>query len=371
MPDLDQQFHLPGQQPPNPVVGPPVAEQPQPQLEPVAETPPSQSEAVAFARAKLEAIYGGAPESAPQPIQPPSNTGHPDHLSPATTGPPMPAPVPTPVYPVPANVLPIPGQPPAVSRSEQIAAHANAKTGPKNDIRGDIHRNWIRPLIKSALVTALVFLIYNASLVTGQIYYYITPASAETSPIIIDPSASASVSGEPKLIISKLNIDVPVVYDETSFDEVKIQAALQRGVVHYGNTALPGQLGNAVYMGHSSNSPWDPGRFKTAFSILRRLELKDTFVMHFEGKRYIYEVFEKKVIEPTDFSVVNQNVSEPIVTLITCDPPGVNWRRLAIQARQISPDPKAALPAGTQPAQPKGSLPGSPESLFDRIKEFF
>lgn len=226
-----------------------------------------------------------------------------------------------------------------------------------------------KSIIRAVIVTALIFIIYNAPLITGQLYYYITPGNAEATPIILD-SNTADVSPEPKLIISKLNIDVPVVYDETSYDEARIQAALERGIVHYGNTAAPGQLGNSVLLGHSSNSPWAPGKYKTAFSILRRLEVGDTFVVHYNSKRYIYEVFDKKVIDPSDFSVVNQRVNEPIVTLITCDPPGSNWRRLAIQAKQISPDPTKSQPPATDNSKQQaadGALPGSPPSAWDRF----
>lgn len=257
------------------------------------------------------------------------------------------------------------------TRSEQIKQFATSGAEKLRHARRKGHI--LRPLIKSTLVTAVVFLVYNAPIVLGQVHYYITPANSEPTPIILNETTAGVVGPEPKIIISKLNIDVPAVYDETSFDEGLIQAALERGIVHYGTTAVPGELGNAVFLGHSSNSPWAPGKFKTAFSLLRRLEVSDTFVVHFQSQRYIYEVYDKRIVNPSDFSVIDQNVSEPVVTLITCDPPGANWNRLAIQARQISPDPtKAHASATAGTALPDaGALPGSPPSLFDRIRDWF
>lgn len=362
---------------------------------------PDQDEAaVAFARAKINSIFGGADAPPPAPatqnpepaspqvyqpaqlyqaearlqdkIEPAAHHSTPDHQLPS--GPAAPV-TPTPVFEnlnFPGTYAPSPPVAPVAaipSRQDMIANFAETRKQPQPAGKtGHI----LRPLIKATLISALVFMVYNAPIVMGQVYYYITPANAEPTPIILSEGGAVPVGADPRIIISKLNIDAPVVYDETSYDEARVQEALQRGIVHYGTTALPGELGNAVYLGHSSNSPWDPGRYKTVFSILRRLEINDTFVMHYEGKRYIYEVFAKNVIEPSDLSVLNQQVTEPIVTLITCDPPGVNWRRLAIQARQISPEPTKAQPTTTNPdsLQQDGALPGSPPSLYDRIRDW-
>jgi LPXTG-site transpeptidase (sortase) family protein len=323
-----------------------------------------------LARAKINTIFGsnGQPQAPPAGASPaPAATQPQPPTAPAVQTPEQAGSALSPDY----GTMTLPNQPiyPAPTRAEQIARHA-AETSPaaQPGRRGHI----LRPLIKAALVTGAVFMIYNAPIVMGQVYYYITPANSQPTPVILNDGGSVGVGSEPRVIISKLNIDAPVVYDETSYDEAKVHEALKRGVVHYGTTALPGQLGNAVYLGHSSNSPWDPGRYKTIFSILRRLEVSDSLVLHYKGKRYIYEVFAKKTVDPADLSVLDQRVSEPILTLITCDPPGVNWKRLIIQARQISPNPKKSLPPGKQsaPAEIQGGIPGAPSSLFDRMRDW-
>jgi LPXTG-site transpeptidase (sortase) family protein len=255
---------------------------------------------------------------------------------------------------------------PQPSRSEQIKSYAE---NTRSAIRG-VHHSFLKPILKTTIVTLIVFLIYNAPLVMGQVYYYITPASNDPTPVILDPSVT-SVTADPRVIISKLNIDVPAVYDEESYDERKIQEALERGIVHYGTTALPGEKGNAVFLGHSSNSPWAPGKFKTAFSLLRKLQVNDTFVLHYEKKRYIYQVYERKVIDPSDFSVISQDVEQPIATLITCDPPGANWNRLVIHARQISPSPADNKPHRGAAVPEGNAIPGSPPSLWERVTSIF
>lgn len=270
-----------------------------------------------------------------------------------------------------AHVLPPTHQPTFMqsppTRLEQVKQFALNQSEQISQKKGHI----LRPVVRFALLTLFVFLIYNAPIITGQLHYYITPAASSPSTVILDDPTGTAVSAEPKIIIARLGIDAPVVYDETSYDEERIQQALQRGIVHYGTTGLPNGSGNSVFLGHSSNSPWDPGRYKTVFSILRRLEVGDTIVLHYQSKRYIYEVYEKKVIDPSDFSVIDQNVGVPIVTLITCDPPGVNWRRLAIHARQISPDPSTNSGRVGEVTDPGQAIPGSPPSLIDRVRSLF
>jgi sortase A len=202
---------------------------------------------------------------------------------------------------------------------------------------------------------------------------FITPSRAVSStPIIIDPNSTA-VDPEPKVIIPKINVEIPVVYDEPSIDEHRIQAALERGVVHYATTPNPGEKGNAVIFGHSANNILNKGKYKFAFVLLKQLEPNDTFYLQKDGKRYVYKVFDKKIVPPSDVSVLNPTDKIATVTLITCDPPGTNLNRLVVVAEQISPDPNAnavsAVKTTTQ-NQP-AELPGNSPSLWSRIREWF
>src|SRR5581483_11348610 len=59
-------------------------------------------------------------------------------------------------------------------------------------------------------------------------------------------------AGSDVLEIPALNIAAPIVYSKETKED-KIQVELQRGVVHLAETSLPGQVGNAYIVGHSSN----------------------------------------------------------------------------------------------------------------------
>ncbi len=234
---------------------------------------------------------------------------------------------------------------------------------------GQQKRQWrrhLKPLGTSALIGLFVYGVFNSQIIFGQIKYLISPGASAEAPAFFDQKTA--VSADPVIIIPKINLNVPVVYDVTTFDETAVEQALQRGVVHYGTTALPGQLGNNVIVGHSSNNWWVSGRYKFAFVLLNKLDIGDVFYLNYHSKRYSYEVTDKKIISPSDTSALNQNVSVPTVSLITCDPPGTSWHRLVVQAKQIDPDPAKAKPAASSPT-PTNGLPGDGQSIFDKIRQ--
>jgi len=199
---------------------------------------------------------------------------------------------------------------------------------------------------------------------------FITPSrTVSNTPIIVDPVAGNNVGPENKVIIPKINVEVPVVYDVPSISEKDLQGALERGVVHYPQSPVPGQDGNVVVVGHSSNNIFNKGKYKFAFVLLNKLEVGDTFMLNYNGQRYVYKIYTKKVVSPNDVAVLGPTDKQATATLITCDPPGTALNRLVLIGEQISPEPSKNI-AATQPdtpAQLPTVLPGNAESLFQRL----
>jgi sortase A len=188
---------------------------------------------------------------------------------------------------------------------------------------------------------------------------FIQPSrTASATPIILDP-ASVTPSSTPEVIIPKINVEIPADYTQTSTDENVIENALQNGVVHYPNTVMPGQNGNAAFFGHSSNNIFNKGKYKFAFVLLHELVPGDTFYLTYNGKVYAYKVITKDIVDPTDVGVLGPVAGQTATaTLITCDPPGTSLHRLIIVGQQISPDVStntkgttAATTASTTPTQ--------------------
>lgn len=217
--------------------------------------------------------------------------------------------------------------------------------------------------IMSAVVIALVFVFlqYNRQLV-ASVQAYVSPGSIAPQNIVLDPTTNVEVDDEPRLIIPKINVDAPVVYGLESIAEGPVQEALDHGVVHYpipGANSVPGQVGNTAILGHSSNDVFNTGAYKFIFVQLDQLNEGDTFYAHYEGTRYTYSVTGKEVIEPTEVNKLVLDTDKPMMTLITCTPPGTALKRLIVYAEQISPDPAAAT------AAPERADNGDPEEIPD------
>ncbi len=197
----------------------------------------------------------------------------------------------------------------------------------------------------------------------------VTPSkNVSNTPIIVDPNAGV-VSLEPKIIIPKINVEVPVNYDVKTINEKEIQNGLESGVVHYPSSPTPGQNGNVAIVGHSSNNIFNRGKYKFAFVLLNRLQEGDTFMLNYNGQRYIYKIYTKKIVKPNEVSVLGSADRPATATLITCDPPGTAANRLVVIGEQISPSPKNNTVATTNQdiAGQPAIVPGNAESLFQRM----
>jgi sortase A len=198
---------------------------------------------------------------------------------------------------------------------------------------------------------------------------FITPSkNISSTSIIIDPS-STKAGPNPTIIIPKINLEVPVVYDVGSIDEKAIQKGLEGGVVHYATTPNPGEKGNLVIVGHSSNNFFNQGKYKFAFVLLKKLEVGDTFSLTKNSKRYTYKVYDKKIVKPTDLAVLGKAEKPATATLITCDPPGTSLNRLVVLGEQITPEPstnKASTAVASSTSQPQ-IVPGNAPSLWSRF----
>lgn len=191
-------------------------------------------------------------------------------------------------------------------------------------------------LVTIAIVFA--FLQYNR-LIFAPIMAYVAPNTDEVASHIeaIDPTITQVVSPEPRLIIPKLNIDVPVAFNISLAD---VNEAMNHGVAQFmipGANALPGQVGNLVLSGHSAGDIYSSNPYKFIFSGLERLEAGDLIYINYETVRYTYQMTKSETVEPTDVAALIYPTEKPILTLITCTPLGTSRYRLLITAEQINP----------------------------------
>lgn len=226
------------------------------------------------------------------------------------------------------------------------------------------------PITAAACVIVLfLFLQYNRVLFSN-VQAYISPGNIDPANIIVDPLTTTAVSPEPKLIIPKINVDVPVEYNVTPDYDAQMKA-MEGGVAWFGipgANSKPGQVGNTVLSGHSSNDIIDPGAYKFIFAQLERLTKSDTVYVNYNGVRYTYVVTKTEVVKPTEVNKLIYSTDKPILTLITCTPLGTSLNRLLVTAEQVSPNPSAAT-AAPENGSTGGpvAIPGNSPTFLQRI----
>jgi sortase A len=254
----------------------------------------------------------------------------------------------------------------------------------RNDILGQVKYQASRfrrsshfwPLLTACLVGLFFMFIQFNSILFAQVEAYISPGALEGKNLVInDPVSSTKVGPETRLIIPKINVDMPADFTINTLSEDKIQAALQHAAVRYnlpGANALPGQYGNSVILGHSSNDVFAQGQYKFAFVLADHLVPGDTFYVHYNGTRYTYKITEKKVIKPAQINELQIGYDKPMLTLVTCTPAGTSINRLLIYAEQINPDPASATKVAEENQDTTtAAIPGNAPTLFEQFLGLF
>ncbi len=232
-------------------------------------------------------------------------------------------------------------------------------------------RHFVPIAAASCVIVLFLFLQYNRVLISN-VQAYISPGNIDPANIIVDPLTNVAVGPEPKLIIPKINVDVPVEYNVTPDYDAQMKA-MENGVAWFGipgANSKPGQVGNTVLSGHSSNDIIDPGNYKFIFAQLERINNNDTIYINYNGVRYTYTVTKKEVVKPTDVQKLIYPTDKPILTLITCTPLGTSLNRLLVTAEQVSPSPDKAQAAPESTAtsnQPAAAIPGNSPTFLQRV----
>jgi len=234
-------------------------------------------------------------------------------------------------------------------------------------IRGSRH---FIPIVASlAVVLVFVFLQYNRVFI-ATVNAYVSPGTISPQNIVIDPTGDTAVSADPRLVIPKINVDVPVAYDVGNDYDSQMKA-MAGGLAHFaipGASSHPGQTGNTVLSGHSSNDLFDSGDYKFIFAQLEKMTVGDTIYANYQSKRYTYVVTKTEVVKPSEVNKLVYPTSKPILTLITCTPLGTSRNRLLVTAEQVSPDPSVAAVAPVNDGTTtEASIPGSSPTFVERL----
>lgn len=233
------------------------------------------------------------------------------------------------------------------------------------------------PLFAGALVVLLVLFLQYNRLVFAPIMAYVSPGnSSDTGISAIDPTITTAVGADNRLMIPKLNVDVPVNFGIAN-DTNTINMAMENGVAQFsipGASAMPGEIGNLVITGHSAGDIYSNNQYKFIFSGLERLGNNDLIYIDYQGTRYTYSVIKKETVEPSNVGALVYDTDKPMLTLITCTPLGTSRYRLLVTAEQINPAPSGATQSDTTSDEADAptfeSMPENEPTFFERIWRF-
>lgn len=148
-------------------------------------------------------------------------------------------------------------------------------------------------------------------------------------------AATEVIPPDDRIVIPKINVNVPLIFPSSSETDALL-AELDRGVIHYPGTAMPGDEGNVFISGHSSQYAWSEGSYKNIFSLIDELNPDDQIIVYFQQKKFVYNVTGQTIVSPNDFSVLDETGGYGL-SLMTCWPVGTLARRLVVKAELDEP----------------------------------
>jgi len=136
---------------------------------------------------------------------------------------------------------------------------------------------------------------------------------------------------ENSLEIPKVEVSAPLIFVEY-IDEV--HKTLDKGVVHFPDSVLPGEKGQTIILGHSAPPNWPDINYDNVFSRLNELEGEDEIFVYFNHQKYNYSVIKKIFLERGEEIPENTLTnSDNMLILISCWPPGKDIKRIAVEAK--------------------------------------
>lgn len=138
------------------------------------------------------------------------------------------------------------------------------------------------------------------------------------------------------IVIPKILANTAVIANVDPFNQQEYQQALTKGVAQAKGSAYPGHTGNIFLFAHSSENWYLANRYNSVFYLLNKLVKDDDIYIYYRNKKYSYKVVYKKIVDASEISYLNpSSLSGPVLTLMTCWPPGTTFKRLIILAKII------------------------------------
>ncbi len=136
------------------------------------------------------------------------------------------------------------------------------------------------------------------------------------------------------IVIPKIGANAKVSGNVNAGDEKEYLEVLKKGVAHAAGTAFPGEGGHIFLFAHSTDYFWNVGSYNAVFYLLYKLEKGDEVNLFYQGQRVVYQVIDKRIVDPSQVEFLTKKTNREFLTLQTCWPPGTTLKRLLVFARR-------------------------------------
>lgn len=204
--------------------------------------------------------------------------------------------------------------------------------------------------------------VFNYKAIGGLTYDFFNPYSEKDvvgayyendvlpTPTIVESNINKNVNTEDKIYvlnvkseysakenileIPNISIETKIVFPQTK-DVNVLYKYLDSGVIYYPDSVKPTEIGQITILGHSAPPGWPKIKNDTVFSELEKLNIGDEIYLNLNNKRYTYIVKDKKVIDKGQEIENNLTNKTNVITLVTCYPPGKDYKRLVVFAEVL------------------------------------
>ena len=152
-----------------------------------------------------------------------------------------------------------------------------------------------------------------------------------TPPESVRPTDGKGVAGTVRLTVPRLGLEdvaVPTGSSQTELD--------RQGIMHLEGTGVPWQEGsNTFIVGHALG--FLRTRVPYAFYDLEKMQPGDKILVEDPtGERYVFRVYDRMTVRPTDYWVTYPEDGRTIISLQTCTPVPTFENRLVVRGELVS-----------------------------------
>ncbi|MBN1263493.1 MAG: sortase [Candidatus Pacebacteria bacterium] len=137
------------------------------------------------------------------------------------------------------------------------------------------------------------------------------------------------------IVITRLGINRKITPEVNLYDPQKLAGALRGGPAHAGLSALPGEFGAVLLVGHPLDSFFNFAHFNPDFYLIDKLVIGDEIVIFYHGFEYVYRVTKKELV-PSNYLDFFDPGEEDKLVLVSGFPPGMALKYRVVEAEEIN-----------------------------------